>query len=116
LPCRPGLKLIEKLQQAISAVGPAVVDDFSVSGLACMTGCCRPCTVVYHASRKATYMFGDIDRDENIADLVALAEQYATVDDGWCSSILRANGHLDKALARTPAAIIATHADESLIQ
>lgn len=114
--CRPGFELIKKLNAAIEAGGDAFADDFEISGVTCMAGCSRPCTVAYQASKKATYLFGDIDPAENIDDLVAFAHQYASLEDGWCSSTTRPKGLSDKTLARVPAALITTNASGELVQ
>lgn len=114
--CRPGYMLIERLRAAISTAGDAISNDFEISGIACMAGCERPCTVAYHASEKATYLFGDIDPQENIDDLVDFAKQYADLDDGWCSATSRPPALSDKTLARVPAAVIATRADNRPLQ
>ncbi|AGI66669.1 hypothetical protein DUF1636 [Octadecabacter antarcticus 307] len=108
--CRPGFELIEKLRVAITAAGDAIPADSEVSGVACMAGCDRPCTVAYHGSRKATYLFGDIDPAEDIDDLVTFARQYNNLDDGWCSSVDRPGKLRKSTLARVPAAMIATQA------
>ncbi|MDF1607966.1 DUF1636 domain-containing protein [Hoeflea sp. YIM 152468] len=110
--CRPGSELIEKLRAAIKAAGDAVPEDFEVSGVACMAGCDRPCTVAYHGSRKATYLFGDIDPAVDIDDLVTFAQQYAYLHDGWCSSVDRPGKLRKSTLARVPCAIIALEASE----
>lgn len=106
--CRPGRRLIERLRAAIDLAGDTIGADFEITGTACMAGCERPCTVAYFGSRKATYLFGDIDADANIDDLVAFARQYASLDDGWCASTSRPKGLSGKTLARVPAAILAT--------
>lgn len=108
--CRPGFELIEKLRAAIHAAGDAVSEDFEVSGVACMAGCDRPCAVAYHGSRKATYLFGDIDPTQDIDDLVTFAQQYADLHDGWCSSVERPGKLRKSTLARVPAAMIALEA------
>ncbi|WP_299603005.1 DUF1636 domain-containing protein [uncultured Tateyamaria sp.] len=105
--CRPGYELIAKLRAAIVAAGDSITDEFEISGVACMAGCDRPCTVAYHGTRKATYLFGDIEADTDIDDLVAFAQQYARIDDGWCSSVNRPGKLRTSTLARVPAAIIA---------
>lgn len=105
--CRPGYELIERLRQAILQAGAAVPEQFEISGVACMAGCDRPCTVAYHASRKATYLFGDIDPDADIEDLVSFAKQYAYLHDGWCSSVDRPGKLRKSTLARVPAAMVA---------
>ncbi len=106
--CRPGYELIEKLRRSIATAGDAIPEAFEISGVACMSGCDRPCTVAYHGTRKATYLFGDIDPEADIDDLVALARHYAQLEDGWCSSVDRPGKLRSSTLARVPAAIIAT--------
>ena len=106
--CRPGFELIEKLRQAIAQAGDFVPDDFEISGVACMAGCDRPCTVAYHGTRKATYLFGDIDPETDVEDLVTFARQYAYLHDGWCSSVDRPGKLRASTLARVPAAMIVT--------
>ena len=106
--CRPGFELIEKLRHAIAKAGDFVPDDFEISGVACMAGCDRPCTVAYHGTRKATYLFGDIDPETDVEDLVTFARQYAYLHDGWCSSVDRPGKLRASTLARVPAAMIVT--------
>ena len=113
--CRPGYELIAKLRSAMDAAGDAVTEDFEISGVACMAGCDRPCTVAYHGTRKATYLFGDIEPDEDIEDLVAFARHYAELNDGWCSSLDRPGKLRTSTLARVPAAMIAVEQSESRV-
>ena len=56
-----------------------------MSGVARMAGCKRPCTVAYHGDQKASYLFGDIEAESDMADLIRFAKQYAHLSDGWCS-------------------------------
>ena len=112
---RPGFELIEKLRVALNgAQGGALngalngadhprQERFDVTGVACMAGCERPCTVAYHGPRKATYLFGDIDPASDVADLVRFAHQYASLSDGWCSSVDRPGKLRSATLARVPA-------------
>lgn len=102
-PCTPGLKLIAQLQNAIQMLG--MDDAFEVSGTVCMAGCARPCTVAWRASGKATYLFGDIEPDADIDDLVAFAQLYQRLEDGWCNAADRPGKLADTALARIPAAL-----------
>ncbi len=113
--CRPGYELIAKLRSAMDAAGDAVTENFEISGVACMAGCDRPCTVAYHGTRKATYLFGDIEPDEDIEDLVAFARHYAELNDGWCSSLDRPGKLRTSTLARVPAAMIAVEQSESRV-
>ena len=105
--CRPGYELIAKLRKAIAAAGDSIDEDFTISGVACMAGCDRPCTVAYHGTQKATYLFGDIEPEQDIDDLVSFAQQYALLHDGWCSSVDRPGKLRKNTLARIPAAMIA---------
>ncbi|WP_299866609.1 DUF1636 domain-containing protein [uncultured Roseobacter sp.] len=105
--CRPGYELITRLRAAISAAGDAIPEAFEISGVACMAGCDRPCTVAFHSTRKATYLFGDMTAEDDISDLVSFARQYAHLHDGWCSSVDRPGKLRSSTLARVPAAIIA---------
>lgn len=113
--CRPGYELIVRLQKAMAAAGGAVSEKFQVSGVACMAGCDRPCTVAYHGTRKATYLFGDIDPETDIEDLVAFAKQYGDLNDGWCTSADRPGKLRNSTLARVPAAILASQESEALV-
>ena len=114
--CRPGYELIRRLRTAIDAAGQSVSEDFEISGVACMAGCSRPCTVAYHGSHKATYLFGDIDPDEDIGDLVTFARQYAVLIDGWCSSVDRPGKLRKSTLARVPAALIVLEESQEAAQ
>lgn len=114
--CRPGYELIERLRAAIAAAGDSIPEEFEISGTACMAGCDRPCTVAYFGSRKATYLFGDIDPDQDIADLVDFARQYAFLNDGWCSSVDRPGKLRKSTLARVPAAMIALEPSTEVMQ
>ncbi len=104
--CRPGYELIEKLRRAIAAAGDMIAEDFAISGVACMAGCDRPCTVAYHGTTKATYLFGDMTPEDDIDDLVDFARQYAVLRDGWCSSVDRPGKLRKSTLARVPAALM----------
>lgn len=110
--CRPGYELIERLRQSIAQAGDAVPEAFEISGVACMAGCDRPCTVAYHGTKKAAYLFGDIDPETDVDDLVIFAKQYAYLHDGWCSSVDRPGKLRKSTLARIPAAIMAIEEDE----
>ncbi|MBO9425714.1 DUF1636 domain-containing protein [Labrenzia sp. R4_1] len=101
---RPGFELIERLRNALLAADDTMPETFDVSGVACMAGCDRPCTIAYHGTSKASYLFGDIDPATDVDDLVAFAKQYAYLGDGWCSSVDRPGKLRKSTLARIPAA------------
>lgn len=113
--CRPGYELIARLRAAMDAAGDTITEDFEISGVACMAGCDHPCTVAYHGTRKATYLFGDIQPDEDIDDLVDFAKQYAVLGDGWSSSVDRPGKLRKHTLARVPAMLMAMEDREGLV-
>jgi predicted metal-binding protein len=104
--CAPGFALLKKLRAAVAAANLGA--DFEVTGTACLAGCSRPCTVAWRATGKATWLFGDIDPDEPIEDLIAFSRLYAKLDDGWCSGADCPPRLCETTLARIPAAIIVT--------
>lgn len=104
--CKPGLELIARLRAALDAAGGVFAADFEISGVASMAGCDRPCTVAYHATAKATYLFGDIAPDQDMSDLVAFADQYRARNDGWCSPTTPPEKRHSAPLAKVPAALI----------
>lgn len=108
--CKPGLELIVQLRAALDAASGVLASDFEISGVACMAACDRPCTIAYHATAKATYLFGDITADTDIRELVMFADQYHRLDDGWCSATTRPGKLRSTTLARVPAAMIVSSA------
>lgn len=114
--CRPGLDLIARLRAAMDKAGDATGALFEISGVACMAGCDRPCTVAYQATNKATYLFGDIDPADDIDDLVCFARNYASLEDGWCSASQRPGKLRSTTLARVPAAVCVVEQVEGSLQ
>lgn len=108
--CKPGFELLKKLRAAIATAG--LGDEFEVSGTACLAGCVpdhgQPCIVGYRATKKATWLFGDIDPDQPLDELIAFARTYATLDDGWLNGRDLPPRLCDTTLARIPAAMIVT--------
>ncbi|WP_137109999.1 DUF1636 domain-containing protein [Rhodobacter sp. SY28-1] len=108
--CKPGFDLLKKLHAAIAAAD--LGETFEVSGTACLAGCVpdhgAPCVVGYRATEKATWLFGDIDPDQPLDDLVDFARSYAAVDDGWMTGRDLPQRLCDTTLARIPAAMIVT--------
>ena len=95
----PGAALLQTLHQAFAASG--LSDRFTVSGVRCMAGCTRPCTVGFAANGKAAWLFGDLG-PEDCNDIVAFAGLYASLHDGWCPSTDRPGKLSRSALARIP--------------
>lgn len=108
--CKPGFALLKKLRAAIQAA--SLGESFEVSGTACLAGCVpdhgEPCVVGYRATEKATWLFGDIDPDQSLDDLVDFARTYAALDDGWLNGKDLPPRLCDATLARIPAAMIVT--------
>ena len=80
-------------------------DAFTVCGINCMAGCAYPCTVGFNAGGKAAWLFGDLTLADT-RDLLAFAQLYAPLADGWCRSPERPGKLARAALARiraTPA-------------
>ncbi|WP_051242678.1 DUF1636 family protein [Stappia stellulata] len=97
---RMGNRLLARLADALET---ADCGPFEVTGVRCMAGCARACTVAFQASGKASYLFGEIDPDTDIPPLIAFAAQYAGLEDGWSSQGSRPAGLIGKTLARIPA-------------
>lgn len=99
---RPGPRLLDALRLALDA-HPNLAAAYQVCGSPCMAGCARPCTVGWQAPGKATWLFGDINKDD-IDALVAFARMYLGLADGWCRSAERPGKLAHTTLARIPAA------------
>ena len=98
------------MRAAVAAAG--LGESFEISGTACLAGCVpdhgEPCVVGYRATEKATWLFGDIDPDQPLYDLIAFARSYAALDDGWLNGRDLPPRLCDTTLARIPAAMIVT--------
>ena len=57
--------------------------DFEVQTHDCLSNCARPLSVAFTAPAKATYLFGDIAPETDLADTLAFAGLYADTPDGW---------------------------------
>jgi len=75
--CQPGIELVKKLRVAMAATHDFVEDDFEISGLVLKTGCKRTCTLAYQSTQDEIYIFGDVDPQSNINDLVHDAKQHS---------------------------------------
>lgn len=54
-----------------------------VRGMACLSSCSRACSVAFQAPGKHTYLFGDLQPDQETAQhLLACAALHATAGDG----------------------------------
>lgn len=111
--CRLGFELLESLNRAADLGRAAgLPEDFGVSGTACLSGCTRPCTVAFVADGKTSYLFGDIDPQENLDALVEFAKLYRASEDGMTRFNERPDALRGKCLARIPSALMMTEATE----
>ena len=102
----PGDALILALRGGL--ITCSLSDRFAVSGVNCMAGCGRPCTVGFQADAKAGWLFGDLTQAD-APDIIAFAALYAALPDGWCRSTERPGKLASTALARIPAIPPAIH-------
>lgn len=68
-----GSVLSNSAERARGLVG----DAFSASGFVELGGCVRPCTAGWHIDQTGTYMFGDVSSNDDLTDLIQLAQTMA---------------------------------------
>jgi predicted metal-binding protein len=111
--CRPGLDLLRSLNRTVDLGRAAgLPEDFGISGTACLSGCSHPCTVAFVADGKTSYLFGDIDPQENLEALVGFAKLYLAREDGMTRFNERPQELRGKCLARIPSALMMTEATD----
>lgn len=93
-----------RLHAAVSGAVAAAGDGgwLAVRPVECLSVCKRPTTVALAATGKWTYVYGDIDPAEDLADLIEAARRYAGAPDGivpWRERPARIRG---RAVARIP--------------
>ena len=77
--------------------------EASVVSVPCLGVCSAPTTLTLQAEKRATYIFKDIDLQEDEADIIATCRMYLVVNDGWIEDA-RACGKLRHLLhAKIPA-------------
>ncbi len=83
----------------------AALPQFEVGAVECMSGCQRPGTMAFRAEGKASYLFGDIDPDAAIDDILAFAKAFVDAPDGWITDARRFGALRTGAIARIPVAL-----------
>ncbi|WP_066270172.1 DUF1636 family protein [Hydrogenophaga palleronii] len=69
--------------QAAQAFAEAPDAQVRVRGMACLSSCSRACSVAFQAPGKYTYLFGDLQPDEETAaHVLACAAMHAAAADG----------------------------------
>lgn len=58
-------------------------------GVNCMSQCKRPCTIALSAPDRFSYLFGDLDPDLHVDDVLAVAAAYADAPDGFLPRTVR---------------------------
>jgi predicted metal-binding protein len=75
--CAPGYAILARLQMAVAAAGDTLEDDFQIEGSTALQSCDRPgrrsCTLAWRASRRQTWLFGDVAAEADIDALVRAA-------------------------------------------
>ena len=66
------------------ALAASVPDDapFILAGVECLSNCKRACTVGLTSPTRWSYVYGDLDPEASIDDIIAGATLYAGTDDG----------------------------------
>jgi predicted metal-binding protein len=66
--------------------GYPLADQFEVESVKCMGACNRPCVVAFAAAGKSTYLFGDLNQSESVAEIaqsiLVCASLYHSKSDG----------------------------------
>lgn len=110
--CKPGFDVLQRLRAAISAAG--LGDAFEVSGTVSLDVCApdhgRPCVIGWRATERATWLFGDIDPDQPLDDLVDYARTCAMDKGDGRNGQDIAPRRRGPTPARIPAAMIVTRA------
>lgn len=112
--CQPGIELVKKLRLAMAATRDFVDEDFEISGLVSKTGCKRACTLAYQSTQDEIYIFGDVDPQSNINDLVDYAKQHSKSVVAGSTPIHQQSNFELRAFLNAPAAMITLESCEML--
>ena len=74
-----GRSLFEALLQAKSAGSD---DDVQIVGVDCLSNCKRSCTIALASEGRWTYVYGDMDPETSVNDIIDGARRYAASSDG----------------------------------
>ena len=72
-PCLPGLRLLQRLSQAVGQV--AMGPQFEISGHLESEACGQPCRLMWRATEAGTWVFGDVAEGADLEALVQNAAQ-----------------------------------------
>jgi predicted metal-binding protein len=93
---RPGAALLAALQQA----GPP--EGVTIRGVECLSACDNGCNIALSAPGRWSYVYGHMDPDAHVADILAGAAAYAAAPDGIVPWRERPQIFRKQSLARIP--------------
>lgn len=94
---RPGRVLMDKLAAAPLPAG------VTVSGVECLSSCTRGCAMVLSGgSERWTYVYGDMDPDTHVEEILEGLKAYANTDDGLVPWRERPQSFRKQTVARIP--------------
>jgi predicted metal-binding protein len=96
----PGEGLTRALQAEIARQGHAA--SLTVTPVACLAVCNRPCTVAFTGPGKWTHLVGGLDADLHMHDIVTAARQVAEAPDGIVPWAERPQAIRSGGIARVP--------------
>ncbi|WP_293576927.1 DUF1636 domain-containing protein [Phaeobacter sp.] len=74
---RPGAQMFSALQET------ELPDGITVRGVECLSACSRGCTMVLSGGAdRWSYIYGDLNPEMHVDDIIAGATAYAATDDG----------------------------------
>jgi predicted metal-binding protein len=76
---RPGALLHEALGSELAARG---ILDIVAQPVECLSVCKRPCTIAFAGVGKWTYVIGDLNAADHVADIITGAERYHASANG----------------------------------
>ncbi len=82
----------------------ALVDAsaYPVEAVSCLNNCLKGCTVAFGAPGKWSYVFGEVQPESHIADVIAIADFHAASQDGQVPWGKRPESLKRKTVARIP--------------
>lgn len=78
---RPGALLHRRLEQAL-ADDPPLAARVAIEPVECLSVCKRPCTVAATSPGRWTYVWGDLDPDAGLPEILDGIARYADTADG----------------------------------
>ncbi|KUP92010.1 DUF1636 family protein [Tritonibacter horizontis] len=81
---RPGRLLADRLADRLAASGDDQPSGVRVRGVECLSACTRSCTLhLAGGPARWSYVYGDLDPDTHLDDILAGAAAYAATEDGF---------------------------------